>query len=195
MDGDGHLVHLQHQARRAGIGPQDDARPLALRWTGRDRHPLEESTVTARRPSLPTPRALLCSAGTLAIVATTAGCGLAEFATDRVVERYDTRAEADEETELSTRLPDVVPPEATDITIRVLADDPDAKAYDWAGGVVLPPDCVPNRASDVGAPFDGGPLDAGDWPEEVLDGDGQLCGALEVAQRDGHSYAWLVPEA
>jgi hypothetical protein len=60
---------------------------------------------------------------------------------------FDRRTDAPTSGDLAFALPDVVPPDAPDITVRAGTDDPDAKMYDWtsAGGELAGVGCESAR--------------------------------------------------
>ena len=125
-----------------------------------------------------------------AVAATTlSGCGLAtEFLTNEKTVRFDDRAAADADDDLAFRLPDLVPADATDITVRIDTTDPNLKAYDWlSASGQLPAECQP-----APPPADGAvnPFFTSGWPDGVTTTAGFDCGIRRVAEVDGRFHAW-----
>lgn len=126
------------------------------------------------------------------VVAGTSGCAVADMLSAEKTQHYDSVADAPGEGDgdLAFQLPEVVPDDATDITVRVMTEDPDLKAYDWAGGGPLPEECVPGGPPAEVDPF----YTSGGWPEEATEVAGRVCSNyLQVTEVDGHHYAWILP--
>lgn len=142
---------------------------------------------TRRRPSRPV---LLLVAAVAAALAVVAGPALWGGLTDhRDSRHFDRRADAPTSGDLAFVLPDVVPQDARDITVRAGTEDPDAKMYDWisTSGVLDGGACDERETSAVTAPFDGS-----QWPEQVAEGQGLACGSVFVREVSGRFYAWIV---
>lgn len=122
------------------------------------------------------------------VLLTASGCGVSDLVSHVKSEHFDTRTDAPTSGDLAFVLPDVIPADATDITVRVRTDDPNAKMYDW-GSVSgqLPADCRQGDPTSVSAPFD-----PGAWPKQVLESEGLACGPKPVHVRrvSDHFYAW-----
>lgn len=132
--------------------------------------------------------AAYCAVATT-VLAATSGCGTTSLITHEKSQHFDTVADAPTEGDLAFRLPeDVIPEDATDITVRVKTDDANLKAYDWASeSGQLPPDCQSSGESTEVDPF----YASGNWPAEVTKTADYLCGeVLVITEVDGHYYAW-----
>ncbi|SDQ70368.1 hypothetical protein [Quadrisphaera sp. DSM 44207] len=152
---------------------------------------MTDQTTAPTRPTSPTRRARLlaacCAGGALALTAS--GCGVSELITEEKARHFDTVADAPTSGELAFVLPDVVPDDATDITVRVKTTAPDLKAYDWVSASgELPADCAPAEPPQEVDEF----YASGDWPAAVTEQAGQRCGVLHITELDGRSYAWIV---
>lgn len=135
------------------------------------------------------PPVLLVLSVAVAGLAIVAGTALWTALTDhRESRHFDRRADAPTRGDLAFALPDVVPPDARDITVHAATDDPDDKMYDWtsASGQLAGGTCEPREVSTVAAPFDGT-----HWPEQVAQGEGLACDAFVVREVSGRFYAWL----
>lgn len=129
------------------------------------------------------------TAATAGLLLAVSGCGAADLLTHQESRTFDHRSDA-ADTQLAFRLPDLVPADATDITVKVRTEDPNSKVFSWSSATDgLPSDCSPG---DVPA---GAPAVAafGGWPSKVGRTAGQRCGPLYVTHVDDRSYAWLVP--
>lgn len=115
-------------------------------------------------------------------------CSPTDLANNVKEEHYDTHAEAPSRGDLAFVLPDFVPADATDITVRVYTEDPNTKMYNWTSATgQLPDNCTSADVTDTAAPFD-----PDSWPDQVLTAPGQVCAPRPVHIRivDQHFYAW-----
>ncbi len=138
---------------------------------------------TARIPVL-----AACAAAT--VLVGTSGCGVADLLTEEKTQHYDAVADAPTRGDLAFQLPDVVPDDATDITVRIRTDETGLKAYDWlSAGGQLPPDCEPSEPVPEVDPF----YTSGGWPDAATEAAGQWCDPQFVTRVDGRYYAWQTP--
>ena len=100
-------------------------------------------------------------------------------------EHYKTRSEAPTHGDLAFVLPDLIPADATDITVRVNTEAPDDKMYHWKSvSGALATGCRPEPATAAQ------PFDPKAWPKAVLKADGKLCSGYHVRAVDGQYYGW-----
>lgn len=144
--------------------------------------------MAAPHPPTPVRWAAGALAAGAAVVAACAGCAAGEYVSHEKTQHYDARDDAPVRGDLAFRLPDAVPADATDITVRVATREPDQKMYEWTSATA-PTGCQPQDGGELPAPFD---PNAG-WPERVATAPGLLCGGLHVTEVRGRHYGWLVP--
>ena len=122
------------------------------------------------------------------VLLTASGCGVSDLISHVKSEHFDTRTDAPTSGDLAFVLPDVIPADATDITVRVNTEDPNARMFDWESvSGQLPADCRQGDPTSVPGPFD-----AGAWPKQVLESEELACGPnpIHVRRVSDRFYAW-----